>query len=114
MIYTVDMSGEGAWVNFSPASTAEEVGQNIRTIIGTSLGSAPGSREIGTDYTGLVDEPIPILRARLSGIITAAIMEQEPRARIVSIDFQETEEESALYGRLLPVIKYTLAEEATT
>ncbi|MNP83424.1 hypothetical protein D3C76_1823640 [compost metagenome] len=61
-----------------------------------------------------MDGPIPILRARLGGIITTAIMEQEPRAVIVSIDFLETEDEAAIYGRLVPVIKYALAEEVTT
>lgn len=113
MIHTVDMSSK-AWVNFAPASTATEVGQNIRTIIGTHLGSSPGARGVGTDYSGVLDESIPILKARLGGIITTVIMEQEPRAQIVSIDFNETEEESAVYGRLIPVVKYILAEEATT
>ncbi|MBU5672652.1 lysozyme [Paenibacillus brevis] len=114
MIYTVDMLTPGSWVDFAPASTAAEVGQNIRTIVSTYLGSSPGARTIGIDYSDVLDGPIPVLKARLAGIITTAIMEQEPRAVIVSIDFLETEEESALYGRLVPVIKYALAEEATT
>lgn len=113
MIYTLDMS-EKEWVDFAPSSTAAEVSQNIRTIIGTYLVSSPGARGIGTDYSGVLDTSIPVLKARLGGIITAAIMEQEPRARIISIEFVESEEESAMLGRLVPVIKYTLAEEVST
>lgn len=113
MTYTVDMLTPGSWVDFAPSSTASEVGQNIRTIISTLLGSSPGSRNIGVEYAGVLDGPIPVLKARLAGVVMTAIMEQEPRAVIVSIDFLETEEESALYGRLAPVIKYALAEEVT-
>lgn len=113
MMYTIDMNAsDGEWVNFAPESVPEEVGQNIRCIVSTLLGSAPGAREIGVDYSDLQDEPVPILRARLGGMIATAILEQEPRARPVSIDFTESEEETSLYGRLIPVITYILAEEA--
>lgn len=109
MIHTVDMSSK-SWVDFAPATVAAEVGQNIRTIVSTFKGSSPGSRNIGIEYSRLLDEPIMIIKARLIGVITEAIMKQEQRAQIVSIDFQESNEESAIYGRLIPVIKYGLVE----
>lgn len=109
MIYTVETT-ETVVIDFAPATVAEEVGQNIRTLISTHLYSCPGAREIGVDYSTLLDEPITVARARLTGIITEAIMEQEPRAEILSIEFVETEEEASLYGKLRPVIRYRLAE----
>ncbi|MNV88763.1 hypothetical protein D3C71_1829930 [compost metagenome] len=114
MSYTVDMSTSAAWVSFAPASTTDEVGQNIRSIIETHLGSAPGARTIGIDYSDLLDGPIAVAKARLAGIITTAVMEQEPRAIITGIDFLEKEDDVDQFGRLTPIVKYALVEEVTT
>ncbi|WP_024985266.1 lysozyme [Brevibacillus borstelensis] len=111
MEYTVDIPTAGTWVNFSPASLVEEVKQNIRTIASTALGSAPGSRTIGVDWE-LVDEPINIVKTRIAGVLMAAIAEQEPRAQITRIDFRE-QETDGMYGRLVPIIRFILAEGET-
>ncbi|MGF9821974.1 lysozyme [Brevibacillus agri] len=110
MEYTVDIPTAGTWVNFSPASLVEEVKQNIRTIASTALGSAPGSRTIGVDWE-LVDEPINIAKARITGVLMAAIAEQEPRVQITRIDFHE-QDTAGMYGRLVPIIRFILAEGA--
>lgn len=105
--YMVDMT-RPAKMNFRPATLAEELAQNIRTILTTPYGSAPFARSIGLDYE-MVDEPLPILKARLSGVITMAIMEQEPRTEITEILFNVNEQDK-MNGRLLPIIKFRIAE----
>lgn len=105
--YIVDMTRPSK-MNFRPATLAEELAQNIRTILTTPYGSAPFARSIGLDYE-MVDEPLPILKARISGVITMAIMEQEPRAEITEILFNVNDQDK-MNGRLLPIIKFRIAE----
>ncbi|MRN51998.1 GPW/gp25 family protein [Paenibacillus monticola] len=105
--YTVDMT-KPSRINFSPASVAEEVGQNLRTILSTALGSAPLARGIGIDYS-MVDEPYQIAEARLTGEIYTAIAEQEPRALVVGVSFNGTITD-AMTGRVAAIVTYTLAE----
>jgi hypothetical protein len=107
MIYTVDMT-QPSTINFAPESKAEEVAQNIRTILTTPLGSAPLARDIGLDYS-IIDEPGPIAEARTAAEVTTAVAMQEPRAQIVEVSFNGVLSD-ALTGRLKPVIKFTLAE----
>lgn len=106
--YTVTIAHTGTWVNFAPSTQVEEVRQNIRTIASTALGSAPGSRTIGVEWE-LIDEPINIAKARITGVLMAAIAEQEPRAQITRIDFHE-QDTAGMYGRLVPIIRFILAE----
>ncbi|MFM1655659.1 lysozyme [Brevibacillus sp. B_LB10_24] len=111
--YTVEISSNSTWVNFAPATQLEEVKQNIKTIATTALGSAPGSRTIGVEWE-LVDEPINITKARITGVLMAAIAEQEPRAQITRIDFQEQDAAAGMYGRLVPIIRFILVAEGAT
>lgn len=108
MIYTVDMKMQPP-INFSPDTIAEEVGQNIRTLLATPKGTVPFARELGMDNSGL-DDPIPVLRARLAGIITSLLSEYEPRAVITQVDFVQNDD----VGSLTPIIHYKLAGEVTT
>lgn len=108
--YTVNMT-QPSKIDFAPASLAEEIAQNIRTILTTPLGSAPLARDIGLDYS-IVDEPEQIVRARLLGEIMTAVAEQEPRAVITEVTFPG-DVRDALTGRLLAVVRYSLAEEGT-
>ncbi|MBM7592247.1 lysozyme [Brevibacillus fulvus] len=111
--YTVTISPTRTWVNFAPVTQLEEVKQNIRTIATTALGSAPGSRSIGVEWE-LVDEPINITKSRITGMLMAAIAEQEPRAQITRIDFYDEQDAAAgMYGRLVPIIRFILAEGET-
>lgn len=106
--YTVDMT-EPSTINLAPATTAEEIAQNIRIILSTPLGSSPLARNIGIDYS-IVDDPFPIAEARLTAEVYAAISEQEPRAVIADVSFKDTLTD-AQTGRLLAVVRYSLAEE---
>lgn len=106
-IYTVNMTDQSR-IDFAPANTAAEVAQNIRTILKTPLGSAPLARDIGLDYS-IIDDPHPIAQARLIGEIMTAVAEQEPRAVVTEVSFKG-EFEDAMQGRLLAVVRFSLAE----
>ena len=108
MSYSVDLSqSQSYWVNFAPSSLPEEVAQNIRTIVTTALGSAPGSRGIGIDWS-LIDDPVPVAQARLSGLIISAILEQEPRATVTEVTFSNPNIDEPY--KLRPVIKFVVEE----
>lgn len=105
MIYTVTAGGA---VSFSPKSVAEEVAQNIRTIIATPLGAAPLARDIGLDHSA-VDMPIPVAQSLIMSALVAAIAEQEPRAQVINVTFgSETD------GKLQPIVQFSLAGEGGT
>ncbi|WP_310830376.1 lysozyme [Paenibacillus pedocola] len=108
MIYILDMT-QPSIINFAPATIVEEVAQNIRTILTTTLGSTPLARSIGLDF-GNIDAPYPFIKTRMISEIMSAVAEQEPRAQITEITFKEGLPE-ALAGRLLAVVKYSLKEE---
>ncbi|OMD00052.1 GPW/gp25 family protein [Paenibacillus sp. FSL R5-0636] len=108
--YTVDMT-QPSNIIFAPKDLAEEVSQNIRTILSTAIGSAPLARDIGIDYS-IVDEPYQIAEARLTGEIHTAIADQEPRAQIIEVSFNGTITD-ALTGRIAAIVRYTLAEGVT-
>ena len=108
MSYSVDLS-QIQWVNFAPSTLHEEVAQNIRTIVTTILGSVPGSREIGIDWD-VIDDPIPVAQARLSGLIISAILDQEPRATVTEVTFSNPNVDEP--NKLLPVIKFVVEEGA--
>lgn len=105
MTYTVNMQLQPP-VTFAPANIAEEVGQNIRTLLATPMGSVPFARALGLD-PDVMDEPLPILRARMAGVITSLLAEYEPRAVVTRVDFVQNDDS----GRLIPIVYYDLAEE---
>lgn len=111
--YAVEILPNSTWVDFAPATLLSEVQQNIRTIVTTVLGSAPGSRHIGVVWD-MVDEPINVQKARITGLIMAAIAEQEPRVQVTRITFNEQSVEASMYGRLVPTIRFILAGEGAT
>ena len=103
MTYEIS-GGEMPPLNLAPATLAEEVLQNVRMIISTVKYSVPMDREFGIDGT-VVDRPINIAQAHLSNEIFRAVRRYEPRAEIVSIDFDGDET-----GRLTPTIKIQINE----
>ncbi|AJK27746.1 GPW/gp25 family protein [Paenibacillus larvae] len=108
MTYKVDLSKQRAVV-IAPTNLEEEVSQNIWTILSTPLGSAPLAATVGIAMDDL-DEPINIVKAKLSARILTAIATLEPRATITNINFKETDHAT---GRLVPVVKFTLKEGVT-
>ncbi|MFP4976394.1 GPW/gp25 family protein [Paenibacillus sp. CN-4] len=108
MIYTVDTQIQTP-VMFNPPTLADEVAQNIRTILSTPIGTAALARSIGLNYEA-IDEPQQISEALLTAEVYTAIAEQEPRARVVDVSFGGTMKD-AVTGRLLAVVRYTLEGE---
>jgi len=71
-------------INFAP-SEREEIMQNVRTIITTMKKSIPMFREFGMDK--ILDQPINIVQARITSQVADAIKRYEPRAKLISIDY---------------------------
>ncbi|RAV18838.1 GPW/gp25 family protein [Paenibacillus contaminans] len=84
-------------INFNP-TPAEEIDQNIRTILTTVKGSVPLDRPFGLNM-GVVDDPSGIARARLSSAIIETIKKYEPRAVVSRVDFRQMNE-----GLLQPIV----------
>ena len=101
MAYLVQMN-ETPEIDFAPATVAEEVIQNVRTIVTTIKYSVPLDREFGIDG-GVVDLPINIAKAKLTNEIFRAVRRYEPRAVIESIGFQGEET-----GRLIPTVEVSI------
>lgn len=89
-------------INFAPASTVEEVIQNVRTIVTTIKFSIPLDREFGIDGS-VVDLPMNVAEAKLTNEIFRAIRRYEPRAVIESITFQGEDS-----GRLVPIVRVSI------
>lgn len=83
MKYTVALDGS---VDFAPSSTAAEILQNVRTILNTRLGTVPLARDFGISWDA-VDRPLNVARTIMQGVVTDAIMEFEPRARVEAVTF---------------------------
>lgn len=96
-------------VSFAPESNAEEILQNVRTIILTRLGTVPLFRDFGLTWEH-VDKPIHISRALLKAEIIEAVEQWEPRAQIDEVEFEENSED-AQEGLSKPRIIVTIGEE---
>jgi len=70
-------------INWSP-TVAEEIVQNVSTLLVTAPGTVPLSRELGTPQD-IVDMPQSIAGARLQATIIKAIRTYEPRATVSNV-----------------------------
>ena len=106
MAVVIITGNERPTINFAPATVAEEVVQNVRTIITTIKYQIPLDREFGIDGEAL-DRPMP--QAQAQALITSEIIRQirryEPRAIIESITFT-----GELSGRLVPRVEVRINE----
>lgn len=91
-------------IDFAPKTTAEEIVQNVRTILTTIKYEIPLDREFGIDGSP-VDLPMPQAQALLTNDIIRQIRRYEPRAVINSITFT-----GELDGRLTPRVEVTIHE----
>lgn len=98
-------------VDFAPSTVAKEVLQNVRTILATIVGTVPLERNIGIswDYVG---KPMPVAMDMLRVAVNNAIAAQEPRAKIISINFDQPENnvELAEQGILKPRVRIYIDE----
>ena len=84
-------------INFAP-SEREEIMQNVRTIITTMKKSIPMFREFGIG--NILDQPINIVQARITSQVADAIKRYEPRAKLISIDYNGI----IIDGELNPIV----------
>lgn len=95
-------------VNFAPETEAEEILQNVRTILSTPIGTVPLYREFGISWEH-VDKPYSVAKQLMMVEIIEAIEKFEPRAKVESVEFDETIE-SAMEGLLKPRVIVMIGE----
>lgn len=90
-----DVTTELGEVNFSPGSTAEEILQNVRTILTTMKRTVPMDREFGISGD-VLDLPIAAAQAKMTAEIVGAVSKYEPRAAVQSIAYEGVETEGKM------------------
>ena len=98
--YTVTLSSQ---VDFAPSDEVREILQNVRTILSTRKGSVPLDRDFGLTWAH-IDKPMPVAKMLMRS------EEYEPRATVVSVDFDE-DTASAMDGILKPRVVVQIGEE---
>jgi phage baseplate assembly protein W len=76
-------------INWSP-TTAEEVVQNVNTLLATAPGTVPLSRLMGTPQD-MVDQPESLVGAQVSAAVIKAVRTYEPRAKITGTQITATD-----------------------
>lgn len=104
MTYDVLAKNTGG-INFAPTTEAEEILQNVRTIISTPKFSVPLDREFGIDCS-VLDRPMPVAQAQLASDIITAIKDYEPRASVSGITYEAT-----IDGNLRPKVQVTIEDD---
>lgn len=90
-------------IDFNPATEAEEVMQNVRTILSTPKFSVPLDRAFGISGD-IIDQPInPDKLASLQSEIVTAVQTYEPRAEVLSVAMA-----GSVDGVLKPVIEINI------
>lgn len=95
-------------INFAPATVAEEVVQNVRTIIATQVGTVPLFRDFGVSWDG-IDRPLPVAKALVRAAVIDAVQTYEPRAVVDSVEW-DAGTGDAMEGLLHPVVTISLAD----
>ena len=90
-------------IKFFPDTLAEEVLQNVFTILTTQKFSVPLDREFGLSVS-MLDAPVNKSQNALKAEIVQAVRIFEPRARITKIDF-DTDLDGRLFTRLKVAIE---------
>ena len=99
----VDITADLGEVIIFPKNELEEVIQNVKTIITTLQGSVPLDRDFGIDLT-VIDKPVNVIRPLLVKEIKEKIEQYEPRAKLVSIDWNG----EGLQGVITPTVRVAI------
>lgn len=91
-------------IDFSPSNEINEIIQNVKCIISTIKGSVPLDRDFGI-YGSFIDMPQHQAQQLLRVSIIEAIETYEPRAVVLSIDFQNT---NASDGKVNPLVTFRI------
>jgi len=94
-------------INFFPATVAEEVVQNVRTILATRVGTVPLDRAFGSSWD-MIDQALPAAMQLARADVFDALERFEPRAVVESIRWEQAED--AQDGVLHPVLTVGLAD----
>ena len=97
-----------AGVSFCPATVAEEIVQNVRTILATRVGTVPLDRAFGADWD-MVDRPLPVAQQLARAAFFDAVQKYEPRAVVETMTFRG-DRDGAMDGVLVPELTITLAD----
>ena len=89
-------------LNLAPKNEREEIYQNIATILKTIQGTVPLDRDFGVDGS-YIDLPMPMAKGQWQAEIIDAIERDEPRVRVLNVDFKENSID-AMDGILSPVV----------
>ena len=100
--YVISLS---ASVSFAPATEAEEILQNVRTIIATRVGTVPLDRDFGTRWDA-IDLPTRAAEMRARADIIEAVKAFEPRAKVKKVSFGG----DTAQGKLNPVVTVSIGE----
>lgn len=96
-------------INFAPESETEEILQNIRTILSTRIGTVPLARDFGTTWEH-IDKPYPVAKALMQSVVIDAITENEPRATVEAVEFDD-EAADAMEGILRPIVIVSIGQD---
>lgn len=105
MNYVVSLDAE---IDFSPSTEVIEILQNVRTILSTRKGSVPLNRDFGLSWS-YVDMPTPVAQMQMRSEIMDAIEAYEPRAKVVSVEFNSSQTDG-IDGCLRPVVTVSIGE----
>ena len=92
-------------INFAPATTVEEISQNVQTILATPVYSVPLDRAFGVNAE-LLDLPMPVSQAKLAAEIVQAVQKFESRVEVTKVLFTG----DAVSGQLKPTVRLRLKE----
>ena len=106
MAYVVNFT---SGVNFAPETTAEEILQNIRTILVTRVGTVPLDRDFGLSWEHL-DKPYPVARSLMTAAVVEAIEKYESRVTVDSVEF-DGDSADAMQGLLRPRVTISIKSE---
>lgn len=95
----VDVDANLTKVNFSPQDEATEVIQNVKTILSTLKGTVPMDREFGISGE-IIDLPVPAAQAQMTAEIVDAVNKYEPRAQVVSVNYEGTETDGNVVAKV--------------
>ena len=101
MVKTFD--GKLETVEIMPETTEDEIVQNLKTIISTTLGEAPMCRAVGVSPEAM-HRSQNVAQVLLTRDIFTAIQDQETRAELRNVEFQDMEE----WGVMAPVLEVEL------
>ena len=104
--YTVTLSSQ---VDFAPSDDVREILQNVRTILSTRKGSVPLDRDFGLTWEH-IDKPMPVAEMLMRSEVIDAVEKYEPRATVVSVDFDQTPTDE-MDGILKPRVVVQIGEE---